>query len=222
MSGFHSHDDDFLYEFQRTHRTQDDVIEGQLVGFRTEAPNKRRKTSENKYTPAVETTTPRSAPVVSIQPNQEFFTQKEAAVFMRCSYWTIREACYTGDLPCAKMGKRFVIHVADLRAWFEKQKTFWSDFSRKHSSCPSRNLPIDFIQPPEKEAMRTKRALNTLKKEKAKLDHESDQIGRAISVLEGRAPGEKRYKHSKLGRARISAAKRLWWQRHRAQQTPHG
>ena len=43
-------------------------------------------------------------------------------MYMRCSYWAIREACYTGDLPCAQMGKRFVIHIADLRAWFEKEK----------------------------------------------------------------------------------------------------
>jgi hypothetical protein len=70
--------------------------------------------------------------------------------------------------------------------------------------------------------MRTRRVLNTLKKEKAKLEQEADQIGRAISVLEGRAPGEKRHKHSKQARARIGQAKRLWWQRHRAQQAPHG
>jgi excisionase family DNA binding protein len=61
---------------------------------------------------------PRTAPITTA----EFFTQKEAAAYMRCSYWTIREACYTGDLPCAKVGKRFVIHIADLRAWFERQK----------------------------------------------------------------------------------------------------
>jgi len=63
---------------------------------------------------------PASALPIAIQ--QEFFTQKEAAMYMRCSYWAIREACYTGDLPCAQMGKRFVIHIADLRAWFEKEK----------------------------------------------------------------------------------------------------
>jgi hypothetical protein len=44
------------------------------------------------------------------------------AAYMRCSYWAIREACYTGDLPCASADKRFIIHIADLRAWFEKQK----------------------------------------------------------------------------------------------------
>ena len=52
----------------------------------------------------------------------EFFTQKEAAAYMRCSYWAIRDACYNGDLPCAKVGKRFVIHIADLRSWFEVKK----------------------------------------------------------------------------------------------------
>lgn len=71
----------------------------------------------------------KSKPEASIQPapeiipiQPEFFTQKEAADYMRCSYWTIRKACYRGDLPCALMGKRFIIHIADLRGWFEKQK----------------------------------------------------------------------------------------------------
>jgi excisionase family DNA binding protein len=65
-----------------------------------------------------------STPEVITFPNQqpEFFTQKEAAVYLRCSYWAIREACYTGDLPCAKLGKSFSIHITDLRAWFEKEK----------------------------------------------------------------------------------------------------
>jgi hypothetical protein len=70
--------------------------------------------------------------------------------------------------------------------------------------------------------MRTKRILTTLKRQKAKLDQEAEQLGRAISVLEGRAPREKRYTHSKKAKARIGQAKRLWWQRHRAQQAPHG
>jgi hypothetical protein len=61
--------------------------------------------------------------------------------------------------------------------------------------------------------VRTKRVLNTLKKEKAKLDREAEQIGRAISVLEGRAPGRKRYRHSQQARARIAKSKRLWWAR---------
>jgi excisionase family DNA binding protein len=52
----------------------------------------------------------------------EFFTQKEAAAYMRCTHWAIREACYTGELPYAEVGKRFIIHITDLRAWFEKQK----------------------------------------------------------------------------------------------------
>lgn len=54
--------------------------------------------------------------------SQEFFTQKEAAAYMRCAYWSIRAACYTGDLPCALVGKRFIIHITDLRVWFEKRK----------------------------------------------------------------------------------------------------
>jgi len=63
--------------------------------------------------------------------------------------------------------------------------------------------------------MRTKRVINSLRKEKAKLVQEAEQIGRAISVLEGR-PRKKSFKHSKRSIARISAAKRLWWQRRRS------
>ena len=53
---------------------------------------------------------------------QEFFTQKEAAVKMRCSYWAIREACYVGELPYAKLGKSYSIRITDLREWFERKK----------------------------------------------------------------------------------------------------
>jgi hypothetical protein len=67
--------------------------------------------------------------------------------------------------------------------------------------------------------MRTKRILRTLRREKEKLDRESEMLGNVIAVLEGR-PGGKRYSHSKKARARIGQAKRLWWQRHRAQQIP--
>jgi excisionase family DNA binding protein len=62
------------------------------------------------------------APILRSSDSPEFFTQKEAAAYMRTTYWAIREACYTGDLPYAKVGKRFIIHIADLRVWFEKQK----------------------------------------------------------------------------------------------------
>jgi hypothetical protein len=81
MSGFHSHDDDFLYEFQRTDRTQDDVIEGQLVGFRTEEPNKKRKSSENKYTSPAGNTPPLAI--------EKLLTPAEVCEILRCSLRTL-------------------------------------------------------------------------------------------------------------------------------------
>ena len=50
--------------------------------------------------PAV-ATSPAKAPASAVIeiPNaqKEFFTMKEAAEYLRCSYWAIREACYTGN-----------------------------------------------------------------------------------------------------------------------------
>jgi hypothetical protein len=57
--------------------------------------------------------------------------------------------------------------------------------------------------------MRTKRILRTLRREKEKLDRESEMLGDVFSVLEGR-PGKKLYRHSKSAIARISKSKRLW------------
>ena len=62
------------------------------------------------------------APILELFNQQEFFTMKEAAIKMRCSRWTIREACYVGDLPHAKLGKSFIIRITDLREWFERKK----------------------------------------------------------------------------------------------------
>jgi hypothetical protein len=63
--------------------------------------------------------------------------------------------------------------------------------------------------------MRTKRILRTLRREKEKLDRESEKLGNVIAVLEGR-PEKKRFRHSRRGRARISAAKREWWKKRKA------
>jgi hypothetical protein len=75
-------------------------------------------------TSAIGTNVRSAVPEIIVFPNQqqEFFTQKEAAVYLRCSCWAVRAACYTGDLPCAKLGKSFIIHIADLRAWHDREK----------------------------------------------------------------------------------------------------
>jgi excisionase family DNA binding protein len=49
-------------------------------------------------------------------------TAQEAAEYLRTTPWAIGQAIRAGDLPYAKIGKRFVVCVADLDAYFERQK----------------------------------------------------------------------------------------------------
>ena len=69
--------------------------------------------------------TPVKAPAPAVVPfsnPKEFFTMEEAAEYLRCSYWAVREACYAGELLYAPLGKTYSIHISDMRAWHENQK----------------------------------------------------------------------------------------------------
>jgi excisionase family DNA binding protein len=58
----------------------------------------------------------------SLKEPSPYKTIKEAAEYLRATEWYISEAIRAGDLPYAKIGKRFVICTADLDAYFERQK----------------------------------------------------------------------------------------------------
>lgn len=75
-----------------------------------------------KTVPATSVKAPTPAVIPFPSTQQEFFTMKEAGEYLRCSYWAIREACYTGELLYAPLGKTYSLHISDMRAWFEKQK----------------------------------------------------------------------------------------------------
>jgi excisionase family DNA binding protein len=51
-----------------------------------------------------------------------YMTIKEAAEYLRATEWTISQAIRAGDLPYAKIGKRFVVCAADLDDYFERQR----------------------------------------------------------------------------------------------------
>jgi excisionase family DNA binding protein len=49
-------------------------------------------------------------------------TIKEAAEYLRTTEWLIGQAIRAGDLPYAKIGKRFVVCAADLDDYFQRRK----------------------------------------------------------------------------------------------------
>jgi excisionase family DNA binding protein len=57
-----------------------------------------------------------------IEPQSPYKTAKKAAEHLRATEWTIMQAIRAGDLPHAKIGKRFVVCVADLDAYFDRRK----------------------------------------------------------------------------------------------------
>jgi excisionase family DNA binding protein len=58
--------------------------------------------------------------VASVQPRG--LNQRQAAVYLGCKYWAIRELCWKGELKPVRIGKTDILDVRDLDAWFEKEK----------------------------------------------------------------------------------------------------
>lgn len=48
--------------------------------------------------------------------------QKEAARYLGCKYWAIRELCWKGELKPVRIGKVDILDRYDLDTWFEKKK----------------------------------------------------------------------------------------------------
>jgi excisionase family DNA binding protein len=54
---------------------------------------------------------------------KRLLSEKETAVYLGRSVWSIREMRYAGKLPFVKDGKRVLFDILDLNSWIDKSKT---------------------------------------------------------------------------------------------------
>jgi excisionase family DNA binding protein len=47
-------------------------------------------------------------------------TLPQAAAYMNCALWQVRQLVWRKDIPHIKMGKRFVVDRGDLDAWIDR------------------------------------------------------------------------------------------------------
>lgn len=52
----------------------------------------------------------------------ERMTTKEAAEYLRMSKYTLREKASLGEIPSAKIGRKYLFRKATLDSWLEEQE----------------------------------------------------------------------------------------------------
>jgi excisionase family DNA binding protein len=55
--------------------------------------------------------------------HRRLFPLKDAAVYIGCSPWAVRDKLWAGELPYIKIGGKYFLDVADIDKWIEKSKT---------------------------------------------------------------------------------------------------
>jgi excisionase family DNA binding protein len=53
---------------------------------------------------------------------QRLLTIPEAARYLGCSVWSVRDLIWKGDLPYTRFGRRFQVDIQDLDALIEREK----------------------------------------------------------------------------------------------------
>lgn len=53
---------------------------------------------------------------------QRLLTIPEAARYLACAVWSVRDLIWKGDLPYTRFGKRFQVDIRDLDALIEREK----------------------------------------------------------------------------------------------------
>ena len=67
-------------------------------------------------------------------PHDKLLTVDEVAQYLRLDRYTVYRMAERGELPGAKIARRWRFGEADLRAWFERQKSAWSSPRRQPPS----------------------------------------------------------------------------------------
>jgi excisionase family DNA binding protein len=64
---------------------------------------------------------------------QRLLTLPEAAYYLGCTLWSVRDLIWKGELPYTRFGKRFQVDVRDLDAMIEREKRCEvADLVRRH------------------------------------------------------------------------------------------
>ena len=71
---------------------------------------------------------------------QRLLTLPEAARYLGCKLWSVRELIWKGQLPYTRFGKRFQVDVRDLDELVEREKRCEGngDLSHPHASRPGK------------------------------------------------------------------------------------
>jgi excisionase family DNA binding protein len=48
---------------------------------------------------------------------------KDAAVYIGCSPWAVRDKIWDGEIPYIKLGGKYFLDIADIDKWIENNKT---------------------------------------------------------------------------------------------------
>lgn len=63
------------------------------------------------------------ASIVSVNPvTPRLLSLKNAATYLGCAFWAVRELCWARELKPIRIGKRDCIDIVDLDAWIERKK----------------------------------------------------------------------------------------------------
>jgi hypothetical protein len=63
---------------------------------------------------------PADIPVSPVRPR--LLSLKNAATYLGCAFWAVRELCWARELKPIRIGKRDCIDIVDLDAWIERKK----------------------------------------------------------------------------------------------------
>ncbi len=56
--------------------------------------------------------------------NPRCLTIKQAALYLGCTVWAVRELLWKGEIPFLRVGKRQVIDIRDLDAFIDARKSY--------------------------------------------------------------------------------------------------
>jgi len=57
-----------------------------------------------------------------INDNKRLLSQKEAAVYLGISYWTLRDLIFRGEIPYIQMKRRVLVDLRDLDVFIDREK----------------------------------------------------------------------------------------------------
>ncbi|MCR5226319.1 MAG: helix-turn-helix domain-containing protein [Eubacterium sp.] len=66
--------------------------------------------------------------MAKVEFKKDFYTAKEVASYLDCSYAKVLDLIKKNDLPASKLGGTYYVNIEDLLAWIEDKKVNKNDF----------------------------------------------------------------------------------------------